>query len=91
MLRALLDATGASRVTLRQDVPGDYAFPVTHEALGDWRGSLRGERTVDLPTQPVVLELQQGRQVVQDDCRAATTIRPSSGCSTPTVASRPRS
>ncbi len=34
-------------------------------------GSLRGERTVDLRTQPVVLELQQGRQVVQDDCRAA--------------------
>ena len=24
---------GRDRVTLRQDVPGDYAFPVTHEAL----------------------------------------------------------
>ena len=71
VLQRLLEQAGASRVTLRQDVPGDYAFPVTHEALGDGVGSLREERTVDLRTQPVVLELQEGRQVVQDDCRAA--------------------
>ena len=69
ILEALLTATGASRVTLRQDLPGDYAFPVTHEALADGVSSLRRERTVDLRTQPVVLELQKGRQVVQDDCR----------------------
>jgi GAF domain-containing protein len=71
VLERLLTETGASRVTLRQNQPGDYAFPVTHEALADGVSSLRDERTVDLPTQPVVLELQQGRQVVQDDCRAA--------------------
>ena len=71
ILERLLDATGASRVTLRQDVPGSYAFPVTHEALAAGVASLRGERTVDLRTQPVVLQLQTGRQVVQDDCRAA--------------------
>jgi len=71
ILEALLTATGASRVTLRQDLPGDYAFPVTHEALADGVTSLRGERTVDLRTQPVVLQLQKGRQVVQADCRAA--------------------
>ena len=71
VLERLLKETGASRVTLRQDVPGDYAFPVTHEALGDGVASLRGERTVDLRKQPVVLELQTGRQVVQDDCRTA--------------------
>jgi GAF domain-containing protein len=71
VLRQLLTDTGASRVTLRQDLPGDYPFPVTHEALADGVASLREERTVDLPTQPVVLELQQGRQVVQADCRAA--------------------
>ena len=71
VLDALLTETGASRVTLRQDVPGDYAFPVTHEVLADGVHSLRDERTVDLQTQPVVLELQQGRQVVQDDCGAA--------------------
>jgi GAF domain-containing protein len=71
VLDGLLAATGASRVTLRQDLPGDYAFPVTHEALADGVTSLRDERTVDLPTQPVVLELQTGKQVVQDDCRTA--------------------
>jgi GAF domain-containing protein len=71
LLQRLLEESGASRVTLRQDLPGDYAFPVTHEALAEGVGSLRGERTVDLRTQPVVLELQQGHQVVQDDCRAA--------------------
>jgi GAF domain-containing protein len=71
ILEALLAATGASRVTLRQDLPGAYAFPVTHEALAEGVASLQGERTVDLRTQPVVLELQTGRQVVQDDCRSA--------------------
>ena len=70
-LQDLLAATGASRVTLRQDTPGDYAFPVTHEAHGPSVPSLVEERTVDLKAQPVVLELLQGRQVVQDDCRAA--------------------
>jgi GAF domain-containing protein len=71
ILEGLLAATGASRVTLREDLPGGYTFPVTHEALAAGVESLRGERTVDLRTQPVVLELQTGRQVVQDDCRAA--------------------
>ena len=71
VLQRLLTETRASRVTLRQDLPGDYPFPVTHEALAEGVQSLRDERTVHLPTQPVVLELQQGRQVVQDDCRAA--------------------
>ena len=71
ILEGLLAATAASRVTLREDLPGGYTFPVTHEALAAGVESLRGERTVDLRTQPVVLQLQTGRQVVQDDCRAA--------------------
>jgi GAF domain-containing protein len=62
---------GADRVTLRRDVPGDYAFPVTDEATGADVGSLREERTVDLRTQPVVALLQQGTQVVQEDTRSA--------------------
>jgi GAF domain-containing protein len=70
-LASLLRTTRASRVTLRQDLPGGYAFPVTHEALADGVGSLRDERTVDLRTQPVVRELALGRQVVQDDSRSA--------------------
>ena len=71
VLRELLAITGASRVTLRRDVPGEGAFPVVEEALAPGVASLRDERTVHLPTQPVVLEVQQGRQVVQDDCAAA--------------------
>jgi GAF domain-containing protein len=61
----------ADRVTLRRDVPGGYAFPVTEEVLGPGAGSLREERTVDLRTQPVVALVQRGEQVVQDDTRAA--------------------
>src|SRR5437867_1736621 len=71
ILDELLARTRASRVTLRRDVSGDYAFPVTDEALADGVASLRDERTVDLRTQPVVLELQRSGQVVQDDSGAA--------------------
>jgi len=67
----LLEELGASRVTLRRDVPGATAFPVVEEALAPGTSSLRCETTVHLPTQPVVLEVQAGRQVVQDDCRNA--------------------
>jgi len=71
VLGTLLASTGASRVTLRRDVAGPTAFPVVAEALADGVESLRDERTVHLPTQPVVLEAQQGRQVVQHDCATA--------------------
>jgi GAF domain-containing protein len=71
ILSDLLAATGASRVTLRRALPGEYAFPVTDEALAPGVGSLREERTVDLRTQPVALEVAAGRQVVQDDCATA--------------------
>ena len=71
VLEELRAGLGADRVTLRRNVPGDYAFPVTDEALAPGVGSLRDERTVDLRTQPVVALLQQGEQVVQDDTHAA--------------------
>jgi GAF domain-containing protein len=71
VLDGLLASTGASRVTLRQDLPGDYRFPVTHEALAPGVDSLMEERTVDLSNQPVALEVGAGRQVVQDDCATA--------------------
>ena len=47
------------------------AFPVVEEALRPGVASLRQEHSVHLPTQPVVLEIQRGRQVVQDDCASA--------------------
>ena len=71
ILVGLLSQLGASRVTLRQDLPGDRAFPVTHEALAPGAGSLRAEATIDLRTQPVAIEVAAGRQVVQDDCASA--------------------
>ena len=71
VLDALLAETGASRVTLRRGVDDGYAFPVTDEALAPGVGSLRDERSVDLRTQPVALEVRRSGQVVQDDSRAA--------------------
>jgi len=71
ILGDLLASTGASRVTLRRDVPGDV-FPVTNEALADGAASIKGVATPDMARQPVVLEVQQGRQVVQEDCLAAS-------------------
>jgi GAF domain-containing protein len=71
ILEELLAASGASRVTLRQDAPGDV-FPVTNEALADGVEPIRDVATPDMARQPVVLEVLQGRQVVQDDCLAAS-------------------
>jgi GAF domain-containing protein len=71
LLQELLDETGASRVTLRRDLGGEDAFPVTDEVLAPGVPSLRNERTIDLRSQPVAIEVQAGRQVVQDDCASA--------------------
>ena len=58
-------------MTLRRNLPGERAFPVTAEALAAGVGSLRDERTIDLRGQPVAREVAAGRQVVQDDCASA--------------------
>lgn len=72
VVEKLLAATGASRCTLRRDVPDDF-FPVTHEALAPGALSIRDERTTDLRKAPVVRQmLETGRQVVQDDCASAS-------------------
>jgi GAF domain-containing protein len=71
ILEDLLASLGADRVTLRRNLPGDQAFPVTDEARAAGVASLRDERTIDLRTQPVALEVAAGRQVVQDDCATA--------------------
>lgn len=71
VLRDLLETTRASRVTLRRDVPGDRPFPVVEEVLAPGVGSIRAETSVHLPTQPVVLAVQRGVQVVQDDSARA--------------------
>jgi GAF domain-containing protein len=71
ILQGLLAETRASRVTLRRGASAGYAFPVTDEALAPGVESLKNERTIDLRTQPVALEVQRRGQVVQDDCRTA--------------------
>jgi GAF domain-containing protein len=71
ILERLLSQLGASRVTLRRDLPGERAFPVTDEALAPGVASLRDETTIDLRGQPVAKEVSSGRQVVQDDCASA--------------------
>jgi GAF domain-containing protein len=71
VVEELLGATGASRCTLRRDVPGDF-FPVTNEALAAGAPSIRNERRTDLRKAPVVRQLLETRaQVVQDDCASA--------------------
>jgi len=71
VLEELLAETGASRVTLRQEAP-DKVFPVTHEVLAPGAPSIRELTTPKMSAQPVVLEILQGRQVVQDDCLTAS-------------------
>src|SRR5262245_32489035 len=71
ILGELLAATGASRVTLRQDVAGE-SLPVTNEVLADGVPPIMGIATPLMRSQPVVREILQGRQVVQDDCPAAS-------------------
>ena len=71
VLRGLLETTRSSRVTLRRDLPGEQRFPVVEEALAPGVGSIRDETSVHLPSQPVVLEVQRGVQVVQDDSAGA--------------------
>jgi GAF domain-containing protein len=71
VVEELLVATDASRCTLRQESEDEF-FPVTHEALAPGAPSIRGERSVDLRTAPVVRQLlETKRQVVQDDCGRA--------------------
>jgi GAF domain-containing protein len=71
VLRDLLETTRASRVTLRRDLPDGQPFPVVEEVLAPGVGSIRQVTSVHLPSQPVVLQVQGGVQVVQDDSARA--------------------
>ena len=71
VIEELLVETRASRVTLRRDRADGPAFPVVEEARAPGVASLREERSIDLAGQPVVREVLQGRQVVQDDAARA--------------------
>jgi len=72
LLEGLRTTLGAGRCTLRQ-ARDDAFFPVTHEVRAPGAPAIADDRSVDLRTQPVPRRLARGeRQVVQDDCRAAS-------------------
>lgn len=64
----LLVATGASRTTLRVDLPDDF-FPVVAEACSAGIRPIRGDRSVDLRSAPTFTRLQETLGVIlQEDC-----------------------
>lgn len=74
ILEQLRQDVGASRCTLRQNLDGSFAFPVTHEALGDGVPSLRGDVTVNASSAPSIRLLQRERgPVFVEDCAAAAS------------------
>jgi GAF domain-containing protein len=70
-LRGALDV---QRCTFRQPVEEAYAFPVTFESRDKAQRSLLGDFTIVQTGQPVIVKLLAERaQVIQEDCRVAST------------------
>ena len=70
-VRAALDV---QRCTFRQPVQAAFAFPVTFESRAEGMRSLLGDFTIVQTGQPVIVKLlAERKQVVQEDCRAAST------------------
>ncbi len=70
-LRVALDV---QRCTFRQPVQEAYAFPVTFESRADGMRSLLGDFTIVQTGQPVIVKLlAERKQVIQEDCRVAST------------------
>jgi GAF domain-containing protein len=62
------------RCTFRQPVQEAYAFPVTFESRAEGMRSLLGDFTIVQTGQPVIVKLlAERKQVVQEDCRIAST------------------
>jgi GAF domain-containing protein len=77
-IQAILDGLRkglrVQRCTLRQNVSGAFAFPVTHESRADGVAGLRGDLTIVQTGQPVIVKMLTERvQVVQNDTRSAST------------------
>ena len=70
-LRVALDV---QRCTFRQPVQEAYAFPVTFESRAEGMRSLLGDFTIVQTGQPVIVKLlAERKQVIQEDCRVAST------------------
>jgi len=77
-VQAILDrvriALDVQRCTFRQPVQANYAFPVTFESRADGVMSLLGDFTIVQTGQPVIVKLlAERKQVIQEDCRVAST------------------
>jgi GAF domain-containing protein len=74
ILDRLRTALGVQRCTFRQPVQDAYAFPVTFESRAEGLRSLLGDFTIVQTGQPVIVKLlAERKQVVQEDCRVAST------------------
>lgn len=60
----LLMSLQAHRVTLRQDLPGDYAFPVTHEACAPGVASLRDFTALGQVQGPTFVKMLRDKEAV---------------------------
>lgn len=70
ILEDLRDATAASRVTLRLDMPG-AVFPVVGEALAPGIRSIRDATEIDLRAAPTFQYLEREQKLlVQHDCES---------------------
>jgi maleate isomerase len=77
LVAGLLAATGASRVTLRLDVPGPDFFPVVAEACAPGIAPIRGDASIDLRSAPTFTTVaEQLQTVIQDDVRTALPPTP---------------
>lgn len=76
IIEELLEATGASRTTLRLDRP-NADFPVVAEALAPGTPSIAGEGGIPQRTAKLAQKMEQERQlIVQDDCLTADPAPP---------------
>lgn len=77
LVAELLAATGASRVTLRLDVPGPDFFPVVAEACAPGISPIAGDASIDLRAAPTFTTVaEQLQTVIQDDVTTAEPPTP---------------
>jgi GAF domain-containing protein len=76
IVEELLERTGASRVTIRLDSPGDV-FPVAAEALGPGVRSIKDATEIDLRAAPTFTFLErEKRNLIQNDVTDAADPPP---------------